>query len=93
MDFSLFTIHEDRIAGQGFTSMTHFTILFTNYFCVSSNEDSGCKSRSGSGMEQARNVFSMSTGDSLRTRKGGNSGSTKRQKESPLCCIDGYLSS
>jgi len=31
--------------------------------------------------------------DNMKKQKGGYSGSTKRQKESPLCFIDGHLSS
>ena len=42
-------------------------------------------------MEKARDNSSMGLGKSQQ-QKVGYSGSTKRQKESPLCHIDGHLS-
>ena len=38
--------HEDRVAGKGFTSMTH-QMLVHKISCASSNDDSGCESSSG----------------------------------------------
>ena len=43
-------------------------------------------------MEKARGNPSIATGES-QEQEGGYSRSTKRQKESPLCYIDGHLSS
>ena len=43
-------------------------------------------------MKEVRNNSSLAVGRS-EEQKGGHSGSTKRQKESPLCYIDGHLSS
>ena len=43
-------------------------------------------------MEEARNEKSLAIGQD-EEQKGRHSGSTKREKESPLCCIDGHLSS
>ena len=60
------------------------------YSYASSNENSRCKSRSAQGMEKARDDPSMEFGKS-QEQKGGHSGSSKRQKESPLCPIDGHL--
>ena len=63
------------------------------YSDASSDENSGCESSSRQGMEEeARNNSSLAVGQS-EEQKGGHSGSTKRQQESPLCYIDGHLSS
>ena len=43
-------------------------------------------------MEDARKVASLAI-DQGKEQERGYSGSTKRQKETPLCCIDGHLSS
>ena len=44
--------------------------------------NSVCEGSSGQGVEEARN----------KEQEGGHSGSTKRQKETPLCYTDGHLS-
>ena len=90
VESSLLTKHEDRIAGKGFTSMTHYNLVDT-FSYASSNEDSGCKSCIGQGMEKARDNPSMATGESPE-QEGGYSRSTKRQKESSLCYTDGHVS-
>ena len=68
------------------------TTWFTSFSHASSDEIFGCKSSSGQVMEEARNDSSMATGQS-KEQKGGYSGSTKRQKRSPLCHTDGHRSS
>ena len=50
-----------------------------------------CESSSGQGMEEARNMASMAIGQD-EEQKDGYSGSTKRQKESPFCFIEGHVS-
>ena len=55
------------------------------------DEKSGCKGSSEQGMEEAWDNSSMATGRKQKL-EGENSRSTKRQKESPLCFIDGNLS-
>ena len=59
---------------------------------VTSNENYGCKGRSGQGMEEARDNSSMGIGKS-QEQEGGYSGSTKRQTESPLRYTDEHRSS
>ena len=44
-------------------------------------------------MGETRNGASLAVGRVKEPKKRGYSGSTKRQKESPLCFIDGHLSS
>ena len=81
--------HEDHIAGKGRTSMSHFNLLGTQVHSnATSDENSGCKSRSGQRMEKARDDPSME----FETQNGGYSGSKKRQIESPLGHIDGHMS-
>ena len=76
---------------KGFTSMTH-TIWCTSLFRCHKRwkfrMQKGCR---GQGMEKARDNSSMGVGES-QEQEGGYSGSTKRQKESPLCYTDGHMS-
>ena len=46
------------------------------YSDVASDENSGCESRSGSGMEEATNIASMAVGQDQK-QNGSYSGSTK----------------
>ena len=57
---------------------------------ATSDDNSGCESHRGQGMEKARDDPSMAIGQS-QEQEGGYSGSSKRQQESPLCHIDGHL--
>ena len=61
------------------------------YSDATSDENSGCNGYRGQGMEKARDDPSMEIGK-FQEQKGDYSRSTKRQKESPLCNIDGHLS-
>ena len=57
---------------------------------ATSDEDSGCKSCRGQGMEQARDSPSMEC--EIKSKKGGHERGTEKQ-QSPLCFIDGLMSS
>ena len=61
------------------------------YSYATSDENSGCTSSSGQGMEEVRDNSRVGFGTSQK-EKGGYSGRTQRQKESPLCYIDGKMS-
>ena len=76
--------HESR------NSMSHYKIGAQVHSNATSDEDSGCKSCRGQGMEETRDSSSMGLGKSQEQEQ-GYSGSTKRQKESPLCFIDGHM--
>ena len=52
----------------------------------------GCESSSRQGMEETQNDSSLAVGQG-KEQKGCYSGSTERQRESPLCNIDGHVSS
>ena len=73
--------HEDRIAGKGFTSMSHAT----------SNE-SGCKDCRGQGMEKLETIPAWDLGKVKRNKEVILEAQRDRKK-SPLCFIDGHLSS
>ena len=47
-------IHEDRVAGKGFTSMTHKNLVHRVHPDATSDEDPKRKSRRGQGMESSR---------------------------------------
>ena len=67
--------------------MTHYNLV--HFFCSHATSD---ENSSGQGIDEAQNNPSMATGES-QEQEGAYSRSTKRQKESPLCYIDGHLSS
>ena len=71
--------HEDHIAGKGFASMSHYN-----------------SAHKVLPMPQAMEWKKLETSPawdlgSVKSKKRGYSGSTKRQKESPLCNIDGHM--
>ena len=84
-------MHEDHIAGKGNNSMTHYNLVHTFIPVSQAMKRPDVKNSSGQGMEEAWDNSSMGLGK-RQEQKGGYSGSTKRQKESPLCFIDGHLS-
>ena len=71
------------------------TLQFSSqvYSCAASDDNSGCEGSDGQGMEEVRNNTSMAIGESKRARGRLLWKTQKRQKESPLCCIDGHQSS
>ena len=86
VESSLRSKHEDRIAGKGFASMTHCSLVHKFMAYASSDENSRCKSRSGQGLEKARDDHSMATGEH-QEQEGSYSGSTKRQKEGKFATL------
>ena len=54
--------NEDRTAGKGFTSLTHYNLVHQVFSDATKHEDSRCKSCRGQGMEEARNNPSMKIG-------------------------------
>ena len=83
---------EDHIAGKGYNSMTHLNLVSQVFSFASSDENSGCESSIGEGMEEIWDDSSLGVEEGQK-QEGGHSGSTQRQKESPLCYVDGHLSS
>ena len=68
VESSLRSKHEDRIAGKGFASMTHCSLVHKFMAFASSDENSRCKSCRGQGMEEARDDHSMAT-EKVRSKK------------------------
>ena len=53
LESSLPKDHEDRFVGKGYNSMTHYNLVHKFMSYASSDENSGCESSSGQGMEEA----------------------------------------
>ena len=54
--------HEDRIAWKGFSSLTHVNFCAKVHSNAPSDENSGCESSSGQGMENAQDNSSVGFG-------------------------------
>ena len=89
MESSLLAKHLDHIAGKRNNSMAHHNLVHKFIPMPQAMKNAGCKSCSGQGLEKARYNPSMEIGE-RQEQGGGHSRSTKRQKESPLCNIDGH---
>ena len=68
LDSSLPKDHEDHIAGKGYNRMTHYHLVH-KISDASSDENSGCESSSGQGMEEARNDSGLAVGESQKQKK------------------------
>ena len=84
--------HEDHIAEKRFKSISHYNLVHKFIPTPRRCENSRCESRSGQGKEEAPNIASLAIRQG-EEQKGGYSVSTMREKENPLCYIDGHLSS
>ena len=83
--------HEDHIAGKGYTSTSQKKLGTQIYSDASSHENSGCESSSGQGMEKLETIPAWQL-VKVKSKKEVIL-NTKRQTESPLCYIDGHMSS
>ena len=72
--------HEDNIAGKGFTSMSHCNLVHKFISYTTGDENSGCKSGGGQGIEKARHDPSMEFRKS-QEQKAGFCGSTNFKKK------------
>ena len=82
--------HEDRIAGEGFTSMTHYNLVHKFIPMPQAMKIPDAKAAADKEWQKTRDNSSMEF-EKSQEQKGGYSGSTKRQHESPLCFIDGHV--
>ena len=62
LESSLPEDHEDHIAGEGFTSMTHYNLVHKFIPMSQAMKIPDAKNSSGQGMERARNDFSLAVG-------------------------------
>ena len=81
----------DHIAGKGFTSMTHYNLVHMFIPMPQAMKIFGCQKLPWTRNGRTRDNSGMGIGKS-QEQEGGYSGSTKRQKESPLCYTDGHTS-
>ena len=84
--------HEDHVAERGFNSMSHHNLAYKFVLMPQAMKIPEAKKSSGSRMGEVRKVASVAIVQN-KEQKGGHSASTKRDKGSPFCCIDGHLSS
>ena len=61
--------HEDHVAGKGYNSMTRLQPCAQVCSDASSDENSGCESSSGQGMEETRNDASLAVGRGIEQQK------------------------
>ena len=83
--------HEDRIAGKGFTLMAHYNLVHKFIPMPQAMKIPDAKVVLDKEWKNARDNSSLGLGKS-QEQKGGYSGSTKRQKESPLSLTDWRMS-
>ena len=74
--------HEDRIAGKGVTSMTHYILVHKFFPVLQPIKIPDAKAA------VVKEWNKLETIPAWQLEKGGYSGSAKRQKESPLCFND-----
>ena len=83
--------HEDNIAGKRFTSMSHYNLAHKSIPLPKVMKIPDAKAALDKEWKELEKCSSMEIGES-QEQEGGYSGSTKRQKESPLSNIDGHMS-
>ena len=91
VESSLPTKHEDRIAGKGSTSMIHYNLVHKILPVPQAMKIPDAQAAVDKEWKKTRHNPSMATGE-CQEQEGGYSRSTKTQKESPLCYIDGHMS-
>ena len=86
-------IHEDRIAGKGFSSMLHNNLVHNFYSDATSNEDSGRKCCRTREMEKARDNPNMEFGKKKVKSKKETILQTERHKKNVhFATFDGHMS-
>ena len=84
--------HVDHIAGKGYNSMTHYNLVHKFIPMRQAMKIPDAKEAVDKEWKKLETIPAWNLEKSPE-QKGGYSGSTKRQKESPPCYIDGHLSS
>ena len=84
--------HEDRIAGKGFNSLSHYNLLHKFIPMLQTMKIQDAKAACGQRLGKARKTASLAN-DQSKEQKKGHSASTNRAKNSPFCHADGHLSS
>ena len=89
MEPSLPKNHEDHSAGKGFTSMTHYNLVRKFISLPHAMKIRDAKAAMDKEWKKLQTI------PARQPEKAKNKKETilaKRQKESPLCCIDGHIS-
>ena len=88
MEPTLLKCHEDHIAGKEFHSMNHYDLVQQFMKAVKIPDGKTAAEKEWKKLE----TIQAWQQDEVRSKKGGYSGSTRRQKQSPLCYTDGLVS-
>ena len=83
--------HEDHIAGKRCTSMSHYNLVHKFIPLPQVMKIPDAKAKMDKEWKKLETIPGWNL-EKSQEQKGGYSGSTKRQKESPLCKIDGQKS-
>ena len=92
VELSLPTKHEDHMASKGFTSMTHHTVVHKFMSMPQAMKIRGAKAAVDKEWKKIDTIPVWQMEKIKSKIKRDYSRSTKRQKESPLCYIDGHVS-
>ena len=84
--------HEDPIAGKGFKSMNHCNFV---HIFIPMPQDAKIPDAKAAVDKEWNKLETISAWqlNEVKSKKGSHPRGTKRQQESPLCCIDGHMSS
>ena len=84
-------IHEDRIAGEGFTPMTHHNLVHKFIPMPQAMKIPDAKTAVDKKWKKMETIPAWDLGK-VKNKKGCNSGSTKRHNENPLHFVDEHMS-
>ena len=87
---SLPSHHEDHIAGKGDNSLQHYNLVHKFIPMPQAVKIPDAKAAVDKEWKKLETIPAWNL--ESQEQKGENSGSTKRQEESPLCFIDGHVS-
>ena len=83
--------HEDHIAERGFNSTSHYNLVHKFVPMPQAMKNPDAKAAMDKEWKKLKTLPAWQL-DKVKSKKRGHSGSTRREKESPFCYIDGLLS-
>ena len=92
LELSLPEEHEDHIPGKGYNSLSHCNLVRKFVPMPQEMKIPDAKAAVDKEWKKLETIPAWQL-DKVKNKKGGYSGSTKTQNESPLCYNDGHLSS
>ena len=90
VESSLFTKHEDRIAGKGFTSMTHYNLVHNFTPMLRAMQIPDAKAAGGQGMEKLETIPAWQL-ENVKSKKVVSWAQKKKREESPFFHIDRHV--